>query len=500
MITKSISQDKNIFIGLIIYTILLIFFCSKMSPLYPINEWSDINLYFNIGKAMMNGKTLYSEVFDHKGPVIFIIYGIGYLISNTSFFGVFVIECLLWSCMVITAYMAARLYLEKIYSFVVAVVFPVFMLTHTDNGGSAEEFIAIFQVASLFLFIKFFKEKDPLSHSPKYMLVHGIMCALVIFTKINLVVFWIFPLAGIFIYLFLRKNYTNIVRNILAFVLGLLIVALPIILYLWLSGALAEAWNIYIVLNSRYAELGSVSEIASKILSSIYLRLRFDVFAFLLVLTGAIYFPIKFIHNQIGKIALILSFLILYAMIFVSSRFIFYYSIPYYVYGLMGLIVLAHHLVLSSKKRIYLLCAILALLWGINKKNFFRFELSELITRDIKKTSLDIYTDIIAKEEDKSVMNLGLDEHGAILTKLNIVPSVKYFMSPNLLHDIYPDMRDEQAKYIENKEVNFILVAIGSTNYDYFNSLSKLNENYYRLDSLAAPSGKVTYLYKRKDN
>lgn len=500
MISKWISQDKNIYIGLLIYTFLLILFCSKLSPLYPLTEWADVNLYFNMGKAMMNGKILYSEVFDHKGPVIFVLYGIGYLISNTSFFGVFIIQCLLWCSMVITTYLTARMYLGKIYAFIVAVVFPVFMLTHTNDGGSAEEFIAIFQVVSLFFFIKFFKEKEPLLHKPQYMLVHGIMCALVLFTKINLTVFWVFPLAGVFLYLFLRKEYTNFIHNILAFIIGLLIIALPIVLYLWVNGALVEAWDIYIVLNKSYANIGSFSDIISKLFSSAYLRLRFDTFPFLLILLGAIYFPVRYLENKIGKVVMILSFIALYTAIFVTPRFIFYYSIPYYVYGVLGLIVLAHYLKINSNWKVYTLCAVLALWWGISKKDFFGLQFNELFGKKAGSSSLVAFTDIISQEDNPTLMNLNLNLYTTIFTKLDIVPNVKYFVSPNLSHDIYPEMRNEQTKYIEQGSIQFIIMSSWTEDYEYFNSLSVMNENYLKVDSILSSDGEKIYLYKRKDN
>lgn len=500
MTSKWISQDKNTFIGLLIYTFLLILFCSKLSPLYPLTEWADINLYFNMGKGMMNGRTLYSEVFDHKGPVIFFIYGVSYLISNASFFGVFIIQCLLWSCMVITAYLAARMYLDKNYAFIVAVVFPVFMLTHTNDGGSAEEFIAIFQIISLFLFIKFFKEREPLLHKPQYMLVHGIMCALVLFTKINLVVFWFFPLAGIFLYLLVSKKYTNLIHNILAFIVGLLIITLPIVLYLWVNDSLVEAWNVYIVLNKSYANIGNLSDVMSKLFGSIYLRLRFDTFPFLLILLGAIYFPIRYIDNKIGKVVLILSFLTLYVAIFVTPRFIFYYSIPYYIYGLPGLIVLAHFFIISATPKVYVLCAVLALWWGISKKDFFGLQLNELLAEKVESSSLNTFTDTIKQEENPSLMNLNLNLYTTIFTKLDIVPNVKYFVSPNLSYDIYPDMRDEQTKYIENATVQFIIMSDKTEDYEYFDSLHSMKENYLKTDSVSFSGGEKVYLYKRKEN
>lgn len=56
-----------------------------MSPLYLSNEWSDINIYETIGRAIMSGKSLYVDVFDPKGPMIFIIYALGSKLSSSLF-------------------------------------------------------------------------------------------------------------------------------------------------------------------------------------------------------------------------------------------------------------------------------------------------------------------------------------------------------------------------------------------------------------------------------
>ena len=39
----------------------------------------------------MEGRTLYLETFDPKGPFIFLFYGIGYLTSNTSFIALYIL-------------------------------------------------------------------------------------------------------------------------------------------------------------------------------------------------------------------------------------------------------------------------------------------------------------------------------------------------------------------------------------------------------------------------
>lgn len=497
MIKKAVTDDKKIFIVLFLYTFTLLFFCSKMSPFYPFNEWSDINLYFNIGKGIFNGRVPYTESFDHKGPLIFIIYGLGYLISNVSFFGMYLIESLAWTCMVFTAYLTARLYVDKIYAYLVAILFPVLMLSHTSQGGSAEEFIAITQVISLSLFIKYFKDKDTILHKPAYMLIHGMLCAFVILTKINLIVFWVFPLLAIFIWLLLHKEYKNILQNIGTFIAGLLIVSVPVVTYLALNNALGEAWNVYIVLNKSYASMGGFSEVIERLAVRFYQRLRFEPFEFIIILIGAFCFSMEYIGNKWGKIALPLSFIALFSIIFMSEGYVFYYSVPLYIYVLPAGIALCKYIWLPNKQVAYIILAIIALLAGIKQKDFFEIQLSELKER--KAPLIDEFSFHIMQEKNATLLNLGLDLGNGVFTKANIMPSVKYFISPNLRYDIYPVMRDEQTKYIENKEVQFIILGVHTFNYDYFSNLSALNENYTIIDSYDFPGYTTYYLYKRND-
>lgn len=499
MLKKMIIEDKRIFIVLLLYSFLLIFFCSMMSPLYPYNDWSDINLYFNVGKAMFNGKVLYTEVFDHKGPFIFFIYGIGYLISNTSFFGMFLIEAACWTLMIFTAYFTARLYLDKIYAFIVALVFPVLLLSHTSEGGSAEEFIVIFQVISLYLFIRYFKEENSSVHKPIYMMIHGLMCIMVMLIKINLVIFWFFPLLAIFINLILKKEYKNLVHNIFAFLLGVTIVAFPFLIYFFANKALSEFWNIYINLNRSYAKIGSPMEVLEGFFIRFYLRLRFETFEFLIILLGAVYFPIKYLRNKLGAVSIILSFVALYMAIFITPGYVYYYSIPFYVFALPGCVVLCKFLNLSSNWRVYLICTLLVLIWGIKKHDFFSFTLNDLINRTYKETIVEKISDIIRREKNPTVINLGLDANNGVFTRLNIVPSVKYFVTPNLRHDIYPEMRNEQTLYINNKEVEFVILPQGALNFDYFLNLPALQNNYDLIDKFIDSESSAFYLYKRKD-
>ena len=52
----------------------LLLICTKSSVLYPFNDWVDANCYFSVGKSMMNGKVLYRDIYDHKGPLLYTLH------------------------------------------------------------------------------------------------------------------------------------------------------------------------------------------------------------------------------------------------------------------------------------------------------------------------------------------------------------------------------------------------------------------------------------------
>jgi hypothetical protein len=87
--------------------------CTKSSPLYPLNDWVDANIYFTIGKGMMHGRVPYVDLYDQKGPVAFLLFGLASLVSGTSFFGVYLLETLALAGFLYAAYKTISLFTER---------------------------------------------------------------------------------------------------------------------------------------------------------------------------------------------------------------------------------------------------------------------------------------------------------------------------------------------------------------------------------------------------
>lgn len=460
------SSEKNIFLLLFIYIVSTLFICSKMSPLYITNEWADPNIYFNVAKGMVNGKALYTEIFDHKGPFIFFIYATGYIISNTNFFGMYLVEIIFWYLLAISLYLSARLYLNKVSSFLITLPFFVCIVKIMKAGGSAEEFILCMEGISLYLYLKYFKMESPV-HKPKYMFIHGILVTAVMLTKINLIAFWFFPLLAIFLNILYHKEFKNFYINIIAFILGSLVIAIPVIGYLYTHNCLEEAYKIYIELNSAYAKLGSPRKIFFRLLGRILYLFLEPTCLFLLGFMGIFLFPFKYINNLFERWGLFLAAIILYIAIFMG-KFQYYYPIPFLIFGFVGFIYLGLFLkkyinnvnFYSNKPYIIFILFFLFTSAGISGLDNTRVEAwilkddnygrKALMTMRLKKE--------IMKEKNPTLLNLGFGLANNLFTTCNIVPNIKYFVTPNLSYKFYPQMRDEQLQYIKDKKTDFVII------------------------------------------
>lgn len=523
MYRKNIS-DINIYILLLIYVITTLFACSKMSPLYVTNEWADPNVYFNVAKGMVNGKVLYTEIFDHKGPFIFFIYAIGYLISNNTFLGMFFIEIISWFFLAISLYKISKIYFSRNSSSILTMLFFIPFVKIIKAGGSAEEFILCLEGVSLYLFLQYFNKNNSI-HKPKYMFIHGMLFTAVLLTKINLIIFWVFPLLFIFINILFHKEFKNLINNILLFLIGSLIIALPIIGYLYCNNALEEAYNIYIKLNSAYAKIGSLKKTTILLtLRILYLFIE-PLSLFIFATIGIFIFPLKHIKNPLGKYSILLTGISLYIIIFMG-KFQYYYPIPYLIFSFLGLLQIANYLkekntntnVYLSIKDMYLITLIIVFAnISVSKMSNTRVE-EWFFPKDVH-TSKTVMTDKlrveIMKEKNPTLLNLGFGLANNLFTTCNIVPNVKYFITPNLSYSFYPRLRQEQFKYIKNKKTDFIIIQEYITGSDYYKKqnpvdrpsylkeLPILNENYKLIlaDTLTnyidENSDEIYYLYKK---
>ena len=73
-------------------------FCTTSSFLYHANIDTDTNAYITMGRGLFQGKILYVDLFDHKGPLLYFLYGLSTLLFSGSYIGSYILESLFFNC------------------------------------------------------------------------------------------------------------------------------------------------------------------------------------------------------------------------------------------------------------------------------------------------------------------------------------------------------------------------------------------------------------------
>ncbi|WP_163264490.1 glycosyltransferase family 39 protein [Dysgonomonas sp. 216] len=502
-----VSSDKIIILLLLVFSVFFLFLNSKNSPLYLFNEWCDPNIYFSIGKGMINGLIPYKDLFDHKGPFIFLIYAIAYLISPNSFLGVYIIECITLFISLIFVYKIARLYLNDTFSFATALIYTVFLFTKSHYGGSAEEFISVSIIVSFYYFILYFRDNDlPDKKYRNQMFIHGLMFGLAFLSKLSICVFWVPLLLVIGINLLFKKEYIKALIYSLIFLLGFIVFILPFILYFSLNSALYDAYFGYIEFNSMYAEFNPDIWLLRKIVVQFIKLMINDFISFPILVLGVcmLSFTKRYIKNKLYKFGILASFALSFIFICLSKYIMTYAHMVIYAYSVFGLIFIFQIIdkIIDYKKyNLYICIAVFVgtLVIGTNDKKLFNEDIN-CLTRKTECTYMQKkFTQIINKEKNPTLLNIGLDF--GVFTKSGIVPTYKYFFYPNIPYHIYPEIRDYQVNLIETKDPMFIVIGEYSSYFEVYNDLPALHKNYELISTYNPDStdiGKQVFLYKRK--
>ena len=162
----------------------------------PLGAWigSDNAMYLTMGTALAKGYAPYSEIFDHKGPLLFVLQMLPQLFtSGYSTLAVFVQEVLfLWAGLLVLRRMAGRL---GIRALAVQLVYLAVYAPTLDGANLTEEYANLFTLIGLDTMLAVFGEGVSREGEKKLFapaLVMGVMTMLCFLTRANNAL----PLAG----------------------------------------------------------------------------------------------------------------------------------------------------------------------------------------------------------------------------------------------------------------------------------------------------------------
>ncbi len=229
---------------------LMLLFASQCSPLYPLNIWGDANCLLTVGRVMKSGGVLYRDIYEQKGPLLYLIHALAACISDTSFWGVYLLEIPALTAALYAAYRLLRLRAGACFSLGAAAVWGALTVTGGAfmRGDSAEEFCLPLLTAALALaYAEYGRRARPMR--AKRLLVCGVLAGCVAAIKYTLLGAMVGLCAVEGVLALKEGGVKRAAQSAGVFLAGMAVPILPWALYFAANGALSDAYTAYLYNN-----------------------------------------------------------------------------------------------------------------------------------------------------------------------------------------------------------------------------------------------------------
>ena len=465
----------------------LLLLCSQCSPLYPINVWGDANCLLTVGRVMREGGVVYRDIYEQKGPTLYLIHAIASCISDSSFLGVYMMEVISFAAVL---YMACRLAMRRREAWAAccdaALVGACVLIGGAfSRGDSAEEFCLPFLMGALALAYKAYGESDgPMR--PRALFACGVLAGMVATIK--------FTILGLFVGLCIAEGVQALrngglmraVKSAGTFLAGMLLPIAAWCVYFALNGALGDFYTAYIHNNVfLYSdETRTVMDAARDIWSAV----RSNVLWVLLAGIGMLAFFVNRRERPALRLAVLCMAVCAFAAVFLLGR-----TWPYSPL-VLSVFAFAHipsapgpvdRLKRQAAKRLsasFSCVLALAVAVWLSPNAYLRFVPKE----ELAQTRLAAYV-----HEGATLLQYSHLDDGLYLAA-NRLPQQKYFVRLNVN---LPEMDDELDRYVREAIPDYVLT-----------SWDPLPEEFDRYQHIATDAGyddrdrinKLLYLYRRR--
>lgn len=470
-----------------INAIIFLTICSKNSFFYAFNNWDDPNSFFTMGKGMANGLIIYRDLFEQKGPILYLIHAISYMISNNTFLGVFIFEIISFTVFLYFINKILISYCRKIHVLWSTPLVSYMILSSYVfiAGDSAEEFCLPLFAISLYNILNYYKNTYPNKMPTKQVILNGVIAGCVLWIKYNLLGFWLGFAGFLCIGLLINKKVKDAFLTGFYFLLGMLITSIPWILYFGANHALYDMIDVYFLVNiSSYSVQTSILNRLITALKDAWMYAK-NLWMFSLITFTGYFYILKsknVIPNLYGKIALTITILLSVIGVYYGANHIYYFLIlmSFIIFGVIGIAKLIEKLLTYQKIKLmalttplYIILVIILTCKTSSNFNFHKVKKEELVQYQ--------FAEIIQKQPNATLLNYGFLD-GGFYTVSNVIPNIKYFHKPNISYEKYPKIMDEQNRYIKEKVVDFVVLKLGNKEDSY--NIEYLYENYQSIKTV----------------
>ncbi len=257
----------------LISLIIVAFFSTSTTFIYNEPCAGDSAIFQIIGKYWAEGRLPYVDVWDQKGPFIFFVDAIGFLITGNKY-GIFLLQIINITIVSWILYNICRRELKVVPSMIISTLVMLSFAPVCEN--TVEEWILIPLCWSYYVMTKWVNKVEtsikPVKHPMSSGFVYGLVVGLSLMTRLTNAVGVCIASLVIAIYLAKNKEWRNITNNIFAFIGGFLFTTAPFLIYFYVNDALYEMWYGTFLFNAEYAGSSGFRIFTIKGIANIVLR------------------------------------------------------------------------------------------------------------------------------------------------------------------------------------------------------------------------------------
>lgn len=195
----------------------------------------DSSIFMTAGRGILHGKLLYVDLFDNKGPVIFLIEAVTQWIHD-GLLSVWVLELLCMFLSLFTLYQTVRMVTGRALSFFVMLCYISYTIWLIEGGNITEVYSNPFSILALYFMTRVFTG-EAARVKPWYGFWLGVGFALLVLMRATNAVVIVGVTAVLAVFLLLQKEYKTLFLNMGTFLGGAALVILPLCIYFIAHGA-----------------------------------------------------------------------------------------------------------------------------------------------------------------------------------------------------------------------------------------------------------------------
>ena len=424
----------------------LFLFSYSTSPLYAISWGHDSAVFQSIGKGWSKGYIPYLDSFDHKGPLLFALNALGYIIGGKN--GLFILQLLFMTAFLEVSYQTFHLFLNWRLSMPLPVVMLVILCRTFDEGNMTEEWSLLFLAVSFYFLIKWLRkyQEGERTHPPVYAFIYGICFACILFLRVTNAIGICCCVLVISVFLIKNREWKNLLQNIGIIICGVLLIVLLFCIYFQIKGCLYDMWYATILFNLSYG-MGDLWD----------MKLKISLILWALAALSAVYW--WFFKGRPASYMGMLSAVLTGILLYHSRGYEHYYMIlctylPLYVYMIYGL--------WQEKKKLWTGIFVLGILGQMGVTVLFlpqKLNRQERLTENAAMNqSFDNILNQIDEKEKESVVFYNMEAQAYLYT--DIQPVVKYFTHQDFHASISKETKDDVMQQFAEKKPAWVVVEI----------------------------------------